>query len=95
MSIALAQWLVTLVGVYAALGLLFVLPFVLRGAAAIDPGAREGTWGFHLLMVPGVVAFWPLLAHRWWRRRGLPEESNPHRCAAHAATGKTGSETKS
>ncbi len=83
MSIALATWLVNLTIAYAAVGCLFAVPFVLRGAAAIDPAARQGSWGFRLLILPGAAAFWPLLAWRWLRGvEEPPEESNAHRCAA-------------
>ena len=58
---------VALVGVYAGIGLIFSLAFALRGASKLDPAAREGTWGFRLLVIPGAVAFWPLLALRWAR----------------------------
>ena len=79
------SWSVLLLGAYAGAGLLFAMPFVLRGVDRIDPAAREGTWGFRLLLIPGVVALWPLLARRWWSGRGEPpEERNPHRLAARA-----------
>ena len=58
---------VALVGIYAAIGLVFALAFAWRGASRLDPAAREGTWGFRLLVIPGAVAFWPLLALRWAR----------------------------
>lgn len=87
MSITLANWLVYSATVYAAIGLLFAVPFILRGAAAIDPSARQGTWGFRLLILPGAAAFWPLLAWRWMRGVSSPPvESNPHRCAARRVT---------
>lgn len=83
MTLQLANGLVLLVTAYAAIGLLFAIFFVLRGAAKIDPSAREGTWGFRLLILPGSAAFWPLLAWRWLRGSDTPpEETNPHRCAA-------------
>lgn len=71
---------------YLGLGLLFALAFVGRGASRIDPAARQSGIGFRLLILPGAVAFWPLLAYRWLRAfRGepiRPEESNAHRDAA-------------
>jgi hypothetical protein len=80
---ALASWLVTLLGVYAALGLVFAVAFVTRGVGRVDPAAREGTWGFRLLIVPGTVALWPLLARRWLGGVAAPPaEKNPHRGAA-------------
>ena len=79
---AIAGWLVVLLGVYALLGLLFAVAFVIRGAARIDPQAVGGSWGFRLAILPGVVAFWPLMARRWARGAPPPEERNPHRQAA-------------
>ena len=79
-----ASWLVTALGVYAGLGFVFAVAFVLRGAARIDPQAEGGSWGFRLAILPGVVALWPLLARRWARGGPPPEERNAHRDAARA-----------
>ena len=80
MSQPLASWLVTLAGIYAGLGLVFAIPFVAVGAGRVDPSAREGTWGFRILIFPGSVAFWPLLLKRWMGGGSPPPvESNPHR----------------
>ncbi len=85
-----AEILVTLVAAYLGAGALFAVPFVVWGVGRIDPAAAHGTRGFRLLILPGVVALWPLLARRWLAGRGEPpEEHNPHRdAAAHAAAGK-------
>ena len=80
MSQTVATWLVTLLGVYAGLGVAFAIPFVVRGAGRVDESARDGTLGFRVLIFPGVVAFWPLLAKRWASGRdNPPAERNPHR----------------
>jgi hypothetical protein len=55
--------------VYGALGLLFALVFIARIAPRLDPGAREGTWGFRLMILPGAAALWPLLLWISLRRR--------------------------
>mgnify|MGYP006908261177 FL=1 len=81
----LAATLVTLGAVYALVGVVFALIFVWRGVGVIDPAAREGTWGFRLLILPGCVAFWPLLLGRWRRRQPPPEERNAHRDLAREA----------
>jgi hypothetical protein len=80
--VAFAQVLTVIVAIYVAAGLLFALPFVLRGVNRIDPVAREGTWGFRMIIVPGVVVLWPMLALRWLRGTQPPEEKNAHRVAA-------------
>ena len=61
----LARIVVWIAGTYLTLGLVFAVPFVLRGVQRIDPVAREGTWGVRLIIVPGVTLLWPLLARRW------------------------------
>lgn len=78
----MAGWLLAAVGVYAAVGLVFAVAFVLRGAARVDPQAVGGSWGFRLAILPGVVAFWPVLARRWAGGGPPPEERNAHREAA-------------
>ena len=83
MSVTLANWIVGLLGVYLAIGVVFAVPFLIRGISQIDPVAAEGTRGFKVIIFPGVIAFWPLLARRWLT--GIttpPEEKSPHRRAA-------------
>ncbi len=81
--VELASWLLALAGTYLALGIAFALPFAFFGAGKIDPAAKKGSWGFRLLIIPGVAAFWPLLALRWMKGCGHPpEERNRHRQAA-------------
>ena len=74
--------LVTALEVYLGIGLLFALLFVIWGVGRIDPQARGGTWGFRLLILPGTVALWPLLARRWLRGLAPPTERSAHRIAA-------------
>jgi len=71
------------IGIYLACGLVFAIPFALLGVKKIDPHAAHGSWGFRLLIIPGTMAFWPLLLKRW--ASGVhepPEECNAHRKAA-------------
>ena len=81
MTEELAVIIVRIVGSYLAVSALFALPFVLFGAARVDPAARGGTWGFRVLILPGAVALWPLLAWRWIAGTS-PIEHNAHRDAA-------------
>lgn len=81
----LASIVVWMAGTYLTLGLLFAVPFVLRGVQRIDPAARAGTWGFRILIVPGVTLLWPLLARRWAVGSvHPPTEVNAHRRRARA-----------
>lgn len=70
-------------GVYLAVGLVFAVAFALFGVKRIDPHAAHGSWGFRLLIVPGTMAFWPVLLRRWASgATEPPEERTAHRCAA-------------
>ena len=83
MAIIIANSLVVLFTIYLGLGFIFALFFVTKGVGKIDPTAAAGTIGFRLLIIPGTMALWPLLAKRWWQ--GItepPEEKNSHRLAA-------------
>ena len=57
-------------GIHGAAGVLFAVPFVLKGAGAVDPAAKGGTWGFRVLTFPGVVALWPWMLVKWRRAAG-------------------------
>ncbi len=83
MPVMLADILVLIAAMYLSIGLLFAIPFAFFGAGKIDPTAREATPGFKMIIIPGAMALWPLLAFRWLK--GIsepPEEKNPHRLAA-------------
>ena len=74
-------FLLAALGVYLLVGFTFASPFVFVGAKRVDPAAQEGTWGFRLIILPGVAIFWPLMLTRWIQRRH-PIERNAHRRAA-------------
>ncbi len=78
---ALAQTILVLIGLYLGLGLLFAIAFVVQGVSVIDPAARSSTIGFRLLIFPGAMALWPILAKRWLKPAS-PQEDSAHRLAA-------------
>jgi hypothetical protein len=75
--ITLFDWLTVSLQIYLAAGALFALPFVGNWVGRIDPSARGGTLGFRLVILPGVIALWPLLLRRLLTGRA-PQEHNPH-----------------
>ncbi len=76
----LAGIVVAAAAVYAAVGLLFAVGFVVKGVGAVDASAKDSGLGFRLLILPGSALFWPLLLLRWSRADGEPPaEPEPHR----------------
>ena len=78
----LALVVARVVEIYLALGILFAIPFAARGVDAIDPAARASTRGFRWMIVPGAIALWPLLLHRWRAATPPPTPRDAHRDAA-------------
>jgi hypothetical protein len=50
---------------YAAAGAVFAVLFLLFGVVRIDNGTKGAGVVFRLLIVPGLVALWPLMLVRW------------------------------
>jgi len=61
----MALGIIAAIFVYGALGVLVAIPMAFRGVNRLDPAAAEGTWGFRLLTIPGMMVLWPLVAVRW------------------------------
>jgi len=83
-------------GTYFSCGLLFAVPFVVKGMRKIDPRAAHSTWGFRLLIIPGTAALWPILIARWLA--GIhepPEECNAHRRVANEEESENGNQKMS
>ena len=66
-----AEWLVTLLGAYAAAGIFFAAVFLILGITEVDPISKGSGIGFRLIILPGVAALWPLMLTLWIQgRRG-------------------------
>ena len=62
-----ADALLTLVAIYLWIGIAVTVAFLAWGVDRIDPSAR-GASLFRILVAPGVVGLWPLVAVRWLAR---------------------------
>jgi hypothetical protein len=69
---AVTEWLLGLLGVYAGAGLLFAIAFLTVGISQVDPNSKGSGLGFRLIVLPGVAALWPLLLTRWVRKGSAP-----------------------
>ncbi|OQP57237.1 hypothetical protein A3860_11820 [Niastella vici] len=59
-----------LIVTYLACGLLFAIPFVIKGVDKIDEAANGGSIGFRIIIIPGAMVFWPLLLKKWIKQGG-------------------------
>jgi len=68
------------VGLYAGIGLLYAVVFVFKRVNRIDPDAQEAGFAFRLLIIPGVIVFWPVLMRRdFGGQSHPPEEHTAHK----------------
>jgi len=79
MPLQLAQTIVAVFELYAITGLIFATIFVTRGVTKVDPRTAAAPKTLRLLILPGVAAFWPLFARRWFSGTGELVEHNAHR----------------
>jgi hypothetical protein len=63
--IPIAQWIGDALAAYSILGVLFAAAFLSTGIGRVDSIARGSSLGFRLIILPGVIGFWPLLLTRW------------------------------
>jgi hypothetical protein len=63
--VVVAEVILVIALVYLLCGLAVGLPFVLRGVDRVDEAARGAPLGFRLLILPGTVVLWPLMATEW------------------------------
>ena len=57
--------ILTIVGIYLALGIIFSIAFLWKGIAKVDDGANETGVIFKMLLFPGLVAFWVYFLRKW------------------------------
>jgi len=79
MPLGIAQVIVSVFELYAAAGVAFALLFLPRGLERVDPRMAGSPKALRLLILPGVIALWPLFARRWIAGRSEPVERTPHR----------------
>lgn len=65
----MVEIILIIVAVYLLLGVLFVVPFLTRGLTKVDDGAHGGTIGFKIIIMPGVIVFWPVLLGKWMKAK--------------------------
>jgi len=79
-AVEIATWIVRAAALYGAAGVVTAVFLLAGGLRRLDPAAARGGLGFKLLILPGMVALWPLLLRRFMR--GPVNERNAHDRAA-------------
>ncbi|MEP7307467.1 MAG: hypothetical protein ABJA98_18320 [Acidobacteriota bacterium] len=79
MPLEIAQVIVAMFEAYAVAGVIFALLFLPRAVVRMDPRVAGSPRTLRLLILPGLVALWPLFAWRWIAGTPAPVETNPHR----------------
>ena len=51
--------------VYLLLGILFAIPFLIKGIHKIDVAAEGGSVWLKLILFPATIFFWPTLLRKW------------------------------
>ena len=69
MSAAFAEGLLFACASYVAIGSILAAPLLAFGLPRFDPAVKGAPWTFRALVLPGVVALWPVLMHRWLNAR--------------------------
>jgi hypothetical protein len=54
-----------IIAAYLLIGVVFAIPFIMRGVTKIDEGAHGSKWGFRIIIIPGTIIFWPFLLRKW------------------------------
>jgi len=57
--------------IYVAIGSILAVPFLIFGIGRVDHAAKGTPWTFRVLVLPGVIALWPLMLRRWLSPRRI------------------------
>lgn len=65
------------IGAYLVIGIAFLVPFHRWVLPGLDESADGASWGFRIVVSPGLVTLWPVIVRKWLiaRREGDPHGS--------------------
>lgn len=65
---SIVGYILLLCATYLVIGVLFSLFFYAKGITKVDQGTEGSGLGFKLLILPGCIAFWPVLLSQWIKK---------------------------
>ena len=75
----LIQILLIIVAIYLTCGIVFMIPFIIKGVDVIDEGAHGSSIGFRIIIIPGTIVFWPVLLKKWiMRKKNIMSQTDVH-----------------
>jgi hypothetical protein len=73
------QALLIMSAIYLVCGIVFMLPFILKGVDVVDEGAHGSGIGFRIIIIPGTIVFWPVLLKKWIKiKRNIMSPADVH-----------------
>ncbi|MFK8006350.1 MAG: hypothetical protein AB8H03_08270 [Saprospiraceae bacterium] len=57
--------ILTIVGIYLILGIIFTIVFLWKGIAKVDEGVNGSDRLFKVLIFPGLIVFWVYFLRKW------------------------------
>ena len=64
----MVEIILIIASIYLLGGVLFVIPFLMKGLNEIDEGAHDSTIGFKIIIIPAVIVLWPVLLSKWMKK---------------------------
>jgi hypothetical protein len=61
----ITAFVLDLSALYLGAGFIFAIIFILKGIQKMDPAAHGSSWGFRILIIPGMMLMWPVLLRKW------------------------------
>lgn len=58
-------WLLTVIAGYLMVGICFLPFYYSKGIKMVDEGVKGSSFGFYIIIIPGVIVFWPILLRQW------------------------------
>jgi hypothetical protein len=64
-----ARLLLWVIFIYGCCGIVFAIAFQAKGINKVDEGAHGSSWGFRVIIIPGLIVLWPLLLKKWMKAK--------------------------
>ncbi|MEO6722863.1 MAG: hypothetical protein ABIN67_21025 [Ferruginibacter sp.] len=62
---AIVSILLWIIFIYLCCGMVFAIVLLASGIGKIVEGAQDSSLGFKVLVIPGIIVFWPALLQKW------------------------------